>query len=144
MANPFKGMTMAQMKKKYSSMTPEQRGKTAGDFVRAAKVAPKAKPPVKAKPPATTSRSSGKGSGKGTSGKSLPSNPQLKTQTKATTGQSPVKKNLYAPNKMVGEDVQPTRKGASSSRKTGSNVSKTKKVKSKKEMPKYNRRGRRI
>jgi hypothetical protein len=65
--NPFKGMTLAQMKKKYSAMTPAQRAANVETFRAAAKVAPKAKakapvpkggskPKVKGKPPATDSR----------------------------------------------------------------------------------------
>ena len=41
--NPFKGMTMAQMKKKYSAMTPAQRAANVETFRAAAKVAPKPK-----------------------------------------------------------------------------------------------------
>ena len=62
--NPFKGMTMAEMKKKYSKMTPAQRAANVETFRAAAKNAPKAKPvpkggskpKVKGKPPATDSR----------------------------------------------------------------------------------------
>jgi len=43
--NPFSGMTMAQMKKKWSSMTPKQREANVSNFRKAAKRAPKAKPP---------------------------------------------------------------------------------------------------
>jgi len=62
--NPFKGMTLAEMKKKYSKMTPAQRADNVETFRAAAKNAPKAKPvpkggskpKVKGKPPATDSR----------------------------------------------------------------------------------------
>ena len=47
--NPFKGMTMAQMKKKYSSMTPAERAANVQTFRDAAKSAPKSKPAPKAK-----------------------------------------------------------------------------------------------
>ena len=97
-----------------------------------AKPAPKAKPTPKAKPAPTSGKS-----------------PVLKSMYQkgktygedSTRGKSPVKKNLYPKGKMVGEDVKPTEKGASPTRVTGSNVSKSK---PKKEKPKYNRRGRRI
>lgn len=46
----FKGMTLSQMKAAYSKMTPAERGKYAGAFVRAAKTAPKSKPISKSKP----------------------------------------------------------------------------------------------
>ena len=54
--NPFKGMTMAQMKKKYSAMTPAQRKANVETFRAAAKVAPKPKPVAKGgnKPRQTT------------------------------------------------------------------------------------------
>ena len=48
--NPFKGMTLAEMKKKYSSMTPAQRAANVQTFRDAAKSAPKSKPAAKAKP----------------------------------------------------------------------------------------------
>lgn len=55
--NPFAGMTMAEMKKKYSAMTPAQRAANVETFRAAAKVAPKPKPVPKggsnAKPAAT-------------------------------------------------------------------------------------------
>ena len=49
--NPFTGMSMAEMKKKWSSMTPAQRKANESNFVRAAKQAPKAKSLPKAKVP---------------------------------------------------------------------------------------------
>ena len=58
--NPFAGMTMAEMKKKYSAMTPAQRAANVETFRAAAKNAPKAKPVPKggsnAKPAATKPR----------------------------------------------------------------------------------------
>ena len=45
---PFKGMTMAQMKKKWQSMTPAERSRNVETFRAAAKKAPKAKPKAKA------------------------------------------------------------------------------------------------
>ena len=62
--NPFAGMTMAEMKKKYSAMTPAQRAANVETFRAAAKNAPKAKPvpkggskpKAKGKPPALDSR----------------------------------------------------------------------------------------
>ena len=66
--NPFTGMTLAQMKKKYSAMTPAQRAANVETFRAAAKTARKpvakggskpaasSKPKVKGKPPATDSR----------------------------------------------------------------------------------------
>ncbi len=67
--NPFTGMTLAQMKKKYSAMTPAQRKANVETFRAAAKTARKpvakggskpaassTKPKVKGKPPAKDSR----------------------------------------------------------------------------------------
>jgi|TARA_R100000084_G_C4594728_1_gene120170 hypothetical protein len=62
--NPFAGMTLAEMKKKYSAMTPAQRGANVETFRAAAKAARKpvakggntTKPKVKGKPPAKDSR----------------------------------------------------------------------------------------
>ena len=54
---PFKGMTMAQMKKKWQSMTPAERSRNVETFRSAAKNAPKAKSKIKApkpQPKATT------------------------------------------------------------------------------------------
>ena len=115
--NPFKGMTMAQMKKKYSAMTPAQRAANVETFRAAAKVAPKAKakapvpkggskPKVKGKPPATDSRfmsSSSQytgdalkkpaASGGGQGGRGRQTRPQLRgrvsdrAKTKPATGQ---------------------------------------------------------
>ena len=47
---PFKGMTMAQMKNKWQSMTPAERSRNVETFRSAAKNAPKAKPKAKAAP----------------------------------------------------------------------------------------------
>jgi len=47
---PFKGMTMAQMKKKWQSMTPAERERNVETFRAAAKNAPKAKPKATPKP----------------------------------------------------------------------------------------------
>ena len=44
--NPFMGKTLAQMKKMYEAMTPEQRGKNVGTFRRAAAAAAKSKAKV--------------------------------------------------------------------------------------------------
>lgn len=49
--NPFSGMTLAAMKKKWSSMTPAQRKANEANFVIAAKSAPKAKPKAPPKAP---------------------------------------------------------------------------------------------
>ena len=46
---PFKGMTMAQMKKKWQSMTPAERSRNVETFRAAAKNAPKAKSKIKPK-----------------------------------------------------------------------------------------------
>ena len=65
--NPFTGMTLAEMKAKYSKMTPAQRAANVETFRAAAKTARKpvakggskpatTKPKVKGKPPATDSR----------------------------------------------------------------------------------------
>ena len=62
--NPFAGMTMAEMKKKYSAMTPAQRKANVETFRAAAKTARKpvakggntSKSTPKGKPPATDSR----------------------------------------------------------------------------------------
>ena len=62
--NPFTGMTLAQMKKKYSAMTPAQRKANVETFRAAAKTARKpvakggntSKSTPKGKPPATDSR----------------------------------------------------------------------------------------
>ena len=67
--NPFTGMTLAEMKKKYSAMTPAQRAANVETFRAAAKTerkpvakggskpaASSTKPKVKGKPPATDSR----------------------------------------------------------------------------------------
>tara|TARA_B100001059_G_scaffold104308_1_gene104142 strand:- start:3836 stop:4183 length:348 start_codon:yes stop_codon:yes gene_type:complete len=43
---PFKGMTMAQMKKKWQSMTPKERSQNVQSFRDAAKKAPKASKPT--------------------------------------------------------------------------------------------------
>jgi len=84
--NPFKGLTMSAMKSKWSKMTPEQRSKNVQNFRNAAKSSPKTdakkKPVAKAKPVAKPEPKVNNQSNKdGTYGKSLPSNPKLKTQT---------------------------------------------------------------
>lgn len=86
--NPFTGMTMAQMKKKWSSMTPKQREANHGNFVRAAKNAPKAKTP-----------SSG-----GISQKPK-TKPVPKAKPEGKTSAS-FERN-YKTGKMVGKDVEP-------------------------------------
>ena len=79
--NPFKGMTLAQMKKKYSAMTPAQRKANVETFRAAAKVAPKPKkapvPKGGSKPRQTTpaeAKSRFFRSSSGTRGQSRPSN----------------------------------------------------------------------
>lgn len=47
---PFKGMTMAQMKKKWQSMTPKERSQNVQSFRDAAKKAPTASKPAAKKP----------------------------------------------------------------------------------------------
>ena len=93
--NPFKGMTMAQMKKKYSSMTPAQRAANVQTFRDAAKSAPKSKPAAKAKPATkktTKSEAASRfySSSSGTRGQLRPSNPASPTVRRkgSTTGAS--------------------------------------------------------
>ena len=96
--NPFKGMTLAEMKKKYSSMTPAQRAANVQTFRDAAKNAPKSKPAAKAKPakakPKQTSKSEAASrfysSSSGTRGQLRPSNPASRTVRRkgSTTGAS--------------------------------------------------------
>ena len=95
----FKGMTLDQMKKAYSKMTAKERGQYAGAFVRAAKTAKKPtkgssgqrSTTTKSTKPAPVQPAKNKGNtgsgrdgrpGTGTYGSQLPSNPQLKSQTK--------------------------------------------------------------
>jgi len=54
--NPFKDMTLAEMKKKYSRMTPAERAANVQTFRDAAKNAPKSKPAAKTKPAAPKPR----------------------------------------------------------------------------------------
>lgn len=96
--NPFKGMTLAEMKKKYSSMTPAQRAANVQTFRDAAKNAPKSKPAAKATPakakPKQTSKSEAASrfysSSSGTRGQLRPSNPASPTVRRkgSTTGAS--------------------------------------------------------
>ena len=71
--NPFMGMTMAQMKKKWSSMTPQQRAANVKNFRDAAAKAPKAK--TVTKPPA-----------KPQTKPQTPSKPESKPQQKPSRG----------------------------------------------------------
>lgn len=103
--NPFTGMTLAQMKKKYSAMTPAQRKANVETFRAAAKTARKPVAKGGNKPRQTTRKeaearfysSSSQGSieknrqkairnfsqsSSGTRGQSLPSNPKLKSAPK--------------------------------------------------------------
>ena len=66
--NPFAGMTLAEMKKKYSSMTPAQRAANVQTFRDAAKNAPKSKPAAKAKPAAKTKPATKSSTGSGVTG----------------------------------------------------------------------------
>ena len=82
--NPFKGMTLAEMKKKYSSMSPAERAANVQTFRDAAKNAPKSKPAAKAKPATKkTSKSEAASrfysSSSGTRGQLRPSNPASPT-----------------------------------------------------------------
>ena len=77
--NPFTGMTLAQMKKKYSAMTPAQRAANVETFRAAAKTArkPVAKGGNKPKPKQTTKQEATSrfySSSSGTRGQSRPSN----------------------------------------------------------------------
>lgn len=115
--NPFTGMTLAEMKKKYSAMTPAQRAANVETFRAAAKTARKpvakggskpaasSKPKVKGKPPATDSRFMSSSSqytgdalkkpktGGGQGGRGRQTRPQLRgrvndrAKTKPATGQ---------------------------------------------------------
>ena len=95
--NPFTGMTMAQMKKEWAEMTPDQRKANVINFRKAAKQAPKAKPVPKASKPAVTkkptttntrkNRQGGSTGGRGAApsgakGSNVRSNPTLKSQSK--------------------------------------------------------------
>ena len=92
--NPFMGKTLAEMKKMYSKMTPEQRGKNVETFRRAAaaaakkpasklKVTKKVASTSKPKPAAPKKDTPKKPQSKtGVYGKPLPSNPKLKSQPK--------------------------------------------------------------
>lgn len=118
--NPFTGMTMAEMKKKWSSMTPAQRKDNVSNFRIAAKQAPKTKPlPKSSKPSSKVPQRFADGakggkydkavqnkekatsnffrSSSGTRGKSLPSNPKLKSQSKKNlTGRQKINLEVYA------------------------------------------------
>ena len=72
--NPFKGMSMADMKKKWSSMSPEQRAANVQTFRDAAKSASKSKP--KASKPAASKPKTTKTSP--TTSKAKPSTPKSK------------------------------------------------------------------
>ena len=79
--NPFAGMTMAEMKAKYSKMTPAQRAANVQTFRDAAKSTPKSKPATK-KTTKSEAASRFYSSSSGTRGQNLPSNPQLKSSPK--------------------------------------------------------------
>jgi hypothetical protein len=99
----FEGMTMSQMKEAYSKMTAKERGQFAGAFVRAAKTAKK---PAAKKP--TKSTSFTQQAKKPAAKKPAAKKPAAKkpVSKKPTTGKSKVFKDMYAPGKMVGEDVK--------------------------------------
>ena len=95
--NPFTGKTMAEMKKMWAKMTPDQRKANVINFRKAAKQAPKAKPVPKASKPAVTkkptttntrkNRQGGSTGGRGAApsgakGSNVRSNPTLKSQSK--------------------------------------------------------------
>lgn len=137
----FKGMTLSQMKAAYSKMTPAERGKYAGAFVRAAKTAPKSKPISKSKPiPKSEQANTGTGRdgkfGTGTYGKGRPS------------GKSNVYKRLYKPGEMVGKDEKTNTKSIPvknrRGRTTGSKEVPVTPKKKKTPKDRYNRRGRRF
>ena len=96
--NPFKDMTLAEMKKKYSSMSAAERAANVQTFRDAAKNAPKSKPAAKTKPaqakPKQTSKSEATSrfysSSSGTRGPLRPSNPASPTVRRkgSTTGAS--------------------------------------------------------
>ena len=130
--NPFKGMSMADMKKKWSSMSPEQRAANVQTFRDAAKSAPKSKPKA-AKPKASSSAgkkrffAGAKGgkydkavqnkekaksnffrSSSGTRGSNLPSNPKLKSQdTSRLTGRQKIALEGSAFFQFLGEQYGP-------------------------------------
>ena len=91
--NPFKGMTLAEMKKKYSSMSAAERAANVQTFRDAAKNAPKSKPAAKAKPKQTTKSEAASrfySSSSGTRGQLRPGNPASPTVRRkgSTTGAS--------------------------------------------------------
>jgi len=91
--NPFKGMTLAEMKKKYSSMSAAERAANVQTFRDAAKNAPKSKPAAKAKPKQTSKSEAASrfySSSSGTRGQLRPSNPASPTVRRkgSTTGAS--------------------------------------------------------
>ena len=91
--NPFMGMTMAQMKKKWSSMSPQQRAANVKNFRDAAAKAPK---PQAAKPQAPSTKPSGVFQRMYKPGKMVGSD---------------VYPAGYKPGKMVGSDPKPARSG---------------------------------
>ena len=148
--NPFTGLTMAEMKKKYSSMTPAQRAANVQTFRDAAKTAPKSKP--KTKPKQTSKKeaakrfysSSSQGSiqqnqdkaksnffrsSSGTRGENVKSNPALKSQPK-----KPSRSSFPAGRAGASKYAAALREYRS----------KTKRVNRNQLKPKYNRRGRRM
>ena len=83
--NPFKGKTLAQMKKMWREGSTQFRKDNAKYFVEAAKTAPKSKPKPKAttsKPKTETKTTTTKPSGSGVHGKYRPSNPPPPTVRK--------------------------------------------------------------
>ena len=88
---PFKGMTLAQMKKKWQSMTPKERSMNVQTFRDAAKKAPaasKPKPaPAKPKPaPAKSKPASAKSKPTPTKPKPIPTNTRSVRQPGSTGG----------------------------------------------------------
>ena len=83
--NPFKDMSMADMKKKWSSMSPEQRAANVQTFRDAAKSAPKSKPKASkpaASKPAASKPAASKPKASTPPAARMPSNPPSPTVTK--------------------------------------------------------------
>ena len=150
--NPFAGMSMAEMKKKYSSMTPAQRAANVQTFRDAAKSAPKSKPAAKAKPKQTTKAEAAKRFYSSSSQGSIAKNQAKAKQNFFRSSSGTRGENVKSNPALKSQPKKPSRSSFPAGRAGASKYaaalrtyrSKTKRINRNQLKPKYNRRGRRM
>ena len=139
--NPFKGMTLAEMKKKYSSMSASERAANVQTFRDAAKNAPKSKPATKKTTKSEAAKRFYSSSSKGSVQKNLDkAKSNFFRSSSGTRGQlrpnNPASPTVRRKGSTTGASVDPRERSLRKNRKDAK--------RSRRQGLKMNRRGRRV